>query len=222
MKCLRELHNPWSGHWSNEVQKSRTFFRIIVLPDFAAPSWHSNTFFELANFETAYRHSMETIWRVWESCTTHAGITGPMKFKKAGPFFGWSYSRNLMPLVAIQSLLLSWQTLHWLIDIPWRAYPNEEFERATQPMNGSLVQWSSKNQDLFFRIIVLPDFAAPSCLSNTLIELTNFALAYRHSVKTIWRVWESNTKHGGVNGPMNFKRSGPFFSDNRTPGFCGP
>ena len=65
-------------------------------------------------------------------------------------------------------------------------------------------------------------FGAPGCHPGTLIDFVNTALANKGSVETICMVWEGCRTHRAVTGPMNFKESGGFFSENRAPGFLGP
>ena len=69
---------------------------------------------------------------------------------------------------------------------------------------------------------MLPDFGAPGCHPSTLIDFINTALAKRGSVKTKCMIAEVYRTHSVVTGPMNFKKSGFFYSENRAPGFLGP
>ena len=69
---------------------------------------------------------------------------------------------------------------------------------------------------------MLPGFGAPGCHPSTLIDLANTALASKNSVKTICMISEGYRTHRGVTGPMNFKKSGGFFSENCAPGILGP
>ena len=68
---------------------------------------------------------------------------------------------------------------------------------------------------------MLRDFRAPGCHASTLIDFANTALARRSSVKPICVISEGYRTHGGVTGPMKFKK-GRFFSQNRAPGILGP
>ena len=60
---------------------------------------------------------------------------------------------------------------------------------------------------------MLPGFGAPGCHPSTLIEFVNTALAIRDSVKP--------RCHGGVTGPMNFRKPGLFFRKSVLPEFFG-
>ena len=59
-------------------------------------------------------------------------------------------------------------------------------------------------------------------LPNTLIDLANTALASRDSLETKCMICEGYRTQRGVTGPMNFKKPGNFFSENRAPGILGP
>ena len=69
---------------------------------------------------------------------------------------------------------------------------------------------------------MLPGFWGPWLPSKHLIDLANTALASKDSVETICMISEGYRTHRGVTGPMNFKKSGGFFSENRAPGILGP
>ena len=69
---------------------------------------------------------------------------------------------------------------------------------------------------------MLPDFGAPGCHPSTLIDFINTALAKKGSVKTKCLIAEVYRTHSVVTGPMNFKKSGHFFSVNHAPGILGP
>ena len=66
---------------------------------------------------------------------------------------------------------------------------------------------------------MLWDFGAPGCHASTLIDFANTALALRSSVKPIGMISEGYRTHGGVTGPMKFKKKDVFFSENPAPGF---
>ena len=55
------------------------------------------------------------------------------------------------------------------------------------------------------------DFGAPGCHPSTLIDLVNTALARRDSEKNICMISEGYRTHGGVTGPMKFKKKDVFF-----------
>ena len=79
-----------------------------------------------------------------------------------------------------------------------------------------------KSRRFFFGKSCSRDFGAPGCHASTLIDFANTARAHKSSVKTICMISEGYRTHGGVTGPMNFKKSGRFFSENRAPGISGP
>ena len=65
-------------------------------------------------------------------------------------------------------------------------------------------------------------FGDPGCHASTLIDFANTALARKCSVKPICMISEGYRTHGGVTGPMKFKKKDVFFSENRAPGILGP
>ena len=69
---------------------------------------------------------------------------------------------------------------------------------------------------------MLPGFGATGCHASTLIDLVNTALASKISVKPKCMISEGYRTHGGVTGPMKFKKKDVFFSENRAPGILGP
>ena len=84
-----------------------------------------------------------------------------------------------------------------------------------------------KKKGRFFRKIVLPGFWDPDSHPSTLIDLAKIDLANTGSVETKCMIAEVYRTHSVVTGPMNFKKSGHFFSgkscsrDFGTPG-CHP
>ena len=67
------------------------------------------------------------------------------------------------------------------------------------------------------------DFGAPGCNPCTLIDLANTALAKRDSAENICMISEGYRTHTVVTGPMNFKKSGRFFSGKScSRGFVAP
>ena len=56
------------------------------------------------------------------------------------------------------------------------------------------------------------DFGAPGCHPSILIDFINTALANRGSVETKCMIAEVYRNHSVVTDPMNFKKSGYFFS----------
>ena len=65
-------------------------------------------------------------------------------------------------------------------------------------------------------------FGAHGSHASTLIDFANTALARKRSVKPICSISEGYRTHGGVTGPMKFKKKDVFFSENRAPGILGP
>ena len=79
-----------------------------------------------------------------------------------------------------------------------------------------------KIRRFFFGKSCSRNFGAPGCHPSTLIDLANNALAIKRSVEINCMITEGYRTHRGVAGPMNFKKSGFFFSENRAPGILGP
>ena len=69
---------------------------------------------------------------------------------------------------------------------------------------------------------MLPGFWGPGCNLVTLIDLANIALASRSPVKPICMISKGYGTNRVVTGPMNFKKSGRFFSESRAPKILGP
>ena len=85
--------------------------------------------------------------------------------------------------------------------------------------------WSDEFQKIrtFFSGKSCPrGFGAPGCHPGTLIDLVNTALASKFSVEPKCMISEGYKTHGGVTGPMKFKKKGRFFSESRAPGNLGP
>ena len=88
MHDCRGLQNPWCCQWSDEFQKIRTFFSGKSCSRvFGAPGCHPSTLIDFANTALASKSSAKTICIISEGYRTHAGVTGPMKFKKKDVFF---------------------------------------------------------------------------------------------------------------------------------------
>ena len=79
-----------------------------------------------------------------------------------------------------------------------------------------------KGRFFFFGKSCSRDFGGPACHPSTLIDFVNTALASKGSVETICMISEGYRTHGGVTGPMKFKKRTFFFSENRAPGILGP
>ena len=66
----------------------------------------------------AIRDSVETICMIYEGYRTHRDVTGPMSFKKSGGLLSENRAPEILgPLSAIQALLLTFQTLLWLLNV---------------------------------------------------------------------------------------------------------
>ena len=91
------------------------------------------------------------------------------------------------------------------IQNPWRCHWSDDFQK----------------KDVFFRKIVFPVFWNPGCHACNLIDLVNTALARKDSAENMCMISEGYKAHRGVTGPMNFKKLGNFFSENRAPGISG-
>ena len=68
-----------------------------------------------------------------------------------------------------------------------------------------------KKKDVFFGKTCSRDFGAPACHPSTSIDFVNTALASKSSVKPICIISEGYRTHGGVTGPMKFKKKDVFF-----------
>ena len=79
-----------------------------------------------------------------------------------------------------------------------------------------------KKRRFFFGKSCSRDFGAPGCNPCILIDLANTALARKSSLKPICMISEGYRTHGGVTGPMKFKKKDVFFSEIRAPGILGP
>ena len=85
---------------------------------------------------------------------------------------------------------------------------------VTGPMNFK----KKKIRTFFIGNSCSKDFGDPGCHPSTLIDLANTAVARKSSVKTICMISSGYRTHRGDTGPMNFKKSGGFFSETRTRG----
>ena len=78
-----------------------------------------------------------------------------------------------------------------------------------------------KKKTFFFGLSCSRDFVASDCHPSTLIDFANTAMARKRSAKTICIFSEGYRTHGGVTGPMKFKKKDVFFSKNRAPVLLG-
>ena len=79
-----------------------------------------------------------------------------------------------------------------------------------------------KSGHFFFGNWCSRGFGALGCHPSTLIDLAITALASKGTVKAICMFSEGYRTHRYVTGPMSFKKSGRFLSENRAPGILGP
>ena len=85
------------------------------------------------------------------------------------------------------------------------------------------MKFKKKDVFFFFGKSCSRDFGAPGCNPCTLIDLAITSLANRSTVETICMISEGYRAHGGVSGPMKFKKKGRFFFRKIVlPGFWGP
>ena len=87
---------------------------------------------------------------------------------------------------------------------------------VTGPMN-------FKKSGIFFGKSCSRIFGAPGCHPSTLIDFANNALVSKSSVGTECMISEGHRTHGGVTGPMKFKKKDVFFFRKIVlPGFWDP
>ena len=91
--------------------------------------------------------------------------------------------------------------------------------RANSSVTGSMN--FKKIRTFFFGNSCSRDFGAPDCYPSTLIDLLNTDLASKVCRAPICMISEGYRTHRGVTGPMNFKKSGGFFSENPARGILG-
>ena len=85
---------------------------------------------------------------------------------------------------------------------------------VTGPMNFKKIR-------IFFGKSCSRIFGAPGCHPSTLIYYANNALVSKSSVKPKCMISEGYRTHGGVTGPMKFKKKDVFFWKIVLPGFRG-
>ena len=150
---------------------------------------------------------------------THSVVTGPINFKKSGHFFsGKSCSRvsgapgchpgTLIDLVnvardsndSVETICMIWEGCR-------------TNKGVTGPMNFKKIR-------IFFGKSCSWNFGAPGCHPSTLIDFANTALVSKSSVEPKCMISEGYRTHGGVTGPMKFKKR-TFFSEKCAPGDLG-
>ena len=100
-------------------KKSGRFLSENRAPGILGPWLPLNTLIDLANNAPASNSFLDAICLFSEGYRTKRGVTGPMNFKKIRTFF-FSETRApgiLGPLTATQALLLTFQTLLWLLNV---------------------------------------------------------------------------------------------------------
>ena len=155
-----------------------------------------------------------------EGYRTHGAVTGPMKFKKKDVFFGQSCSRdfgapgcNPCSLIDLANTALASRGLVKPICIISKGYRTNRV--VTGPMK-------FKKSGRFFSESFAPGIWGAGCHLDTLIDLANIDLASKVTVQPKCMISEGYRTHGGVTGPMNFKKRTFFFLKIVLPGFWGP
>ena len=133
-----------------------------------------------------------------------------MKFKKSRIFFGKSCSRNFGAPGCHPSTLID------LANTALASNGSLETKRMiTEGYRTHRGVAGPKNfkesGGFFFGKSCSRVFGAPGCHASTLIDFANTALARKSSVKPICMISEGYRTHGGVTGPMKFKKKGRFF-----------
>ena len=150
---------------------------------------------------------------------THRAVTGPMSFKKSRRFVGKPCSRvfgapgcHPSALIDIVHTALAIKCSVKTICMICEGYRTHR--GVTGPMN-------FKSRTFFLVKSCSRCFGAPGCHQSTLFDLANTAGASKISMETICMFSEGYRTQRGVTGPMNFKKSGDFFSETRAPGILG-
>ena len=153
---------------------------------------------------------MEPKSLISEGYRTHAGVTGPMKFKKRTFFFReivlpgfWDPGCHACNLIDLVNTALASKASAKNICMISEGY--KAHRGVTGPMN-------LKKIGQFFGNSCSRGFGALGCHPSILIDLINTALANRGSVEMKCMIAEFYRTHSVVTGPMNFKKSGLFFS----------
>ena len=184
-----------------------------MLPGFGAPGCNPNALIELVNTALASNNSVQSKCMISEGYRTHGGVTGPMKFKKDDVFFffffGNSCSRDFGAPACHPSTLIDFVNTALAskgsVETICKVWGGCRTHRAvTGPMN-------FKKSAFFFGKSCSWKFGAPGCNPSTLIDIANTALASKRSVKPICIISEGYRTHGGVTGPMKFKKKNRIF-----------
>ena len=159
-----------------------------------------------------------------EGCRTNRCVTGPMNFKKSNVFFfffGKSCSRDFgapgcHPDTLIDLANIALVSRHSAENICMISEGYRTQRGVTGPKN------FKKSGGFFFGKSCSRGFGAPGCNPSTLIDFANTALARKSFVKPICMISDGYRTHGGVTGPMKFKKKDVFFRKIVPPGFWGP
>ena len=192
-----------------------------MLPGFWEPGFHPFTLIDLVSTALARRDSAENICMFSEGYRTHSVVTGPMNFKKSGRFFsGKSCSRGFGAhgchpgtLIDFVNTALASKGSVETICMVWEGCRTHR--AVTGPMN-------FKKSAFFFGKSCSRVFGAPGCHASTLIDFANTSLARKRSVRPICIISEGYRAHGGVNGPMKFKKKTFFFGNSCSQDFGAP
>ena len=193
-----------------------------MLPGFWDPGCHPCTLIDVVPTALARRDSAENICMISEGYRTHTVVTGPMNFKKSGRFFsGKSCSRGFGAPGCHPGTLID--LVNTALASKISVQPKCMIPERYRTHGGVTGPMKFKKKDVFFfGKSCSRDFRAPACHPSTLIDFVNTALASKGSLETICMICEGCRTHRAVTGPMNLKKSGGFFSENRAPGFLGP
>ena len=145
---------------------------------------------------------------VSEGYRTHGAVTGPMKFKKLGHFFGKSCSRDFGAPGCHPSTLIDFAntSLASIGSVETKCM-NSVGYRTHRAVTGPM---SFKKSRRFVGKPCSRVFGAPGCHPITLIDLLHTALASKCSLKTICLISEGYRTHRAVTGSMSFKKSRRF------------
>ena len=191
MHDFRGIQNPWRCHWSDEIQKKRTFFfRKFVLPGFWGPGCNPCFLIDLANTALASRSPVKPICMILKAYRTNRGVTGPMNFKKSGRFFfGKSCSRGFGApgchpdtLIDLENIALVSE--HSAENIGMISEGYRTHRGVTGPKN------FKKSGGFFFGNSCSRGFGAPGCNPSTLIDFANAALTSKDSEEPIYMISE--------------------------------
>ena len=116
----------------------------------------------------------------------------------------WGPGCNLVTLIDLANIDLASEN-----SVQSKSMISEGY-RTHRGVNGPM-NFKKKRMFFFFGKSCSRDFGAPACHPSTLIDFVNTALASKGSVETICMISEGYRTHGGVTGPMKFKKKGRFF-----------